>query len=108
MNPLQALLTDLTDAGVPALAAAAVCADYETALIVGSGTAWVRFYRRLFAALQELGEPSNGGRCVQARRSLLQIVEDDLGCELFPNGLTGPELRAARPQGATRALLGQT
>jgi hypothetical protein len=56
---------------------------YANALTRGSREVWHEFYRAVLHALEALAtRPEARGR-VEARESLLRIIEDDLGSTLF-------------------------
>ena len=97
MNPVRALRTDLRSALVDPADAYEVCRHYRVALAVRTTLSWERFYRRLFEALQLacLRAPSDSPETETARRSLMLILQDDFGTELF--GSAGTASRWAEP-----------
>lgn len=80
MNPVQALRTDLRRTGVPANVQEETCTAYAHALVERTSKRWENFYRTLFDALHSATAPAIEH---DALRSLLLILEDDLGVQLF-------------------------
>ena len=97
MNPVRALRTDLRAALVDAADAYDVCRHYRVALAVRTTPAWERFYRRLSEALALacLRAASDNRETETARRSLMLILQDDFGTQLF--GDAGTASRWAEP-----------
>ena len=67
---------DLREAGI---VSGEVVSLYDRALTEATGDAWERFYRATFRELSLLERP----RSWAAAESLLRLVEDDFGVELF-------------------------
>jgi hypothetical protein len=86
---------DLLDAGICTRRRAVLTLLYDRSLMAGSTASWRRLYRAIFAALQQLSEepPAPTPRSFAAQASLLRIVEDDLGSEIFGVAAVG-RLRA--------------
>lgn len=74
---------DLADAGINAGQRAVLALIYDRALTARSAAAWTRLYRALFSALRLLAHSTPATRFAPAIESLLHIVEDDFGVELF-------------------------
>lgn len=80
MNPVQALRIDLHGCAVNAQRAQQTCGAYACALSERSIERWESFYYRLFDALHEAPTPPAAR---ESAESLLRILEDDLGVQLF-------------------------
>jgi hypothetical protein len=90
MNPVQALRTDLHGSGVFDDACEQACTAYARALADRSSEHWEIFYRTLYNVLRSAEAPAS----VPAATSLLSILEDDLGTQLF----TAAQLHALRAE----------
>lgn len=90
------LAGDLFDAGIEPRRRAVLTLLYDRALHARSPESWRRFYRALFSALRRLSHEASAPtwRSHFALRSLLRILEDDLGSVLFSAGATS-RLRAS-------------
>jgi hypothetical protein len=76
---------DLLYAGIGTRQRAVLTLLYDRTLKAGSAASWIRLYRAIFSALQLLSHKPFAPtlRSCEARASLLRIVEDDLGLEIF-------------------------
>jgi hypothetical protein len=90
------LAGDLFDAGIEPRRRVVLTLLYDRALNARSPESWRRFYRALFTALRRLSHQGSAPtwRSHFALRSLLRIIEDDLGSVLFGSGATN-RLRAS-------------
>jgi hypothetical protein len=79
------LAGDLFDAGIEPRRRSVLMLLYDRALNARSPESWRRFYQALFSALRRLANRSSAPtwRSYFALRSLLRILEDDLGSVLF-------------------------
>ena len=75
-DPVGRLAFDLREAGIHD---GEIVALYDRAIAQPAPDAWERFYRAVFRALSLLEQP----RSFAAVESLLRLVEDDFGFELF-------------------------
>ena len=80
MTPVQVLRIDLRRSGVDLHAREQTCSAYAQALTDCSSRCWEHFYRTLYHALQAAQVPAG---FEEAAQSLLSILEDDLGVQLF-------------------------
>lgn len=94
MNAVQRFESDLAACGMPRELSGLVCNRYARALETGAPAEWERFYQRLFFAMSELAtQPECSGNCM-AFETVMRILEDDLGWELFGERRLG-RLRSA-------------
>ncbi|MBV8066631.1 MAG: hypothetical protein JO113_01540 [Candidatus Eremiobacteraeota bacterium] len=87
---------DLFDAGIETRRRAVLTLLYDRALNARSPESWRRFYHALFSALRRFSHQASAPtwRSHFALRSLLRILEDDLGSVLFGTGAAS-RLRAS-------------
>jgi hypothetical protein len=95
-DAVRRFVDDLFYAGIGTRQRALLTLLYDRTLMAGSMASWNRLYRAIFSALQLLShEPfAATPRSSEARASLLRIVEDDLGLEIF-GGAAVTRLRAS-------------
>ena len=84
-DPVWRLSADLFHAGICLRRRAVLALLYDRALIDNSAASWMRLYRAIFSALLtlSLNSPVPAARSSAAVESLLRILEDDLGLQLF-------------------------
>jgi hypothetical protein len=84
-DPVWHLSADLFHAGISLRRRAVLALLYDRALTENSAASWTRLYRAIFSALLALSLDSTepAWRSPAAVESLLRIVEDDLGLQLF-------------------------
>jgi hypothetical protein len=95
-DAVRRFVDDLFDAGIGTQQSTTLTSLYEQALMAGTAASWRRLYRAIFSALQRLSQESAAPtpRSSAPRASLLRIVEDDLGLEIF-GGAAANQLRAS-------------
>jgi len=81
-DAVERFCEDLVDSGVKAHRIAELASRYQIALASASESEWDEFYRATHAALWEL-TANPAARSGAALESLLLIVADDRGIELF-------------------------
>ena len=99
MNAVERLESDLTACGMPKELSGLVCNRYARALETGAPAEWERFYQRLFFAMSDLGAHPGFSGSREAFETVMRILEDDLGWELFGELRLG-KLRSARARHA--------
>jgi hypothetical protein len=84
-DPVWSLSADLFHAGICLRRRAVLALLYDRALTENSAASWTRLYRAIFSALLTLSRDSTAPawQSSAAVESLLRIVEDDLGLQLF-------------------------
>jgi hypothetical protein len=84
-DAVRRFVDDLLDAGIGTQQSGTLTSLYKQALTAGTAASWRRLYRAIFSALQVLSQepsPTTPGSSA-ARASLMRIVADDLGSEIF-------------------------
>lgn len=88
MSALDRMRSELRACAVPLIVAELLCERYACALRTGAETDWIAFYECLYRAMLDVAE-RNAYRAEEwAAQSLLLILRDDLGQELFGERIT--------------------
>lgn len=83
MNPVHRFSVELAGCALDATHIERLCARYEGALQSGITSDWELFYRSLYGSMLEVSQTARGSVNEAMLRSVLQILEDDLGLRLF-------------------------